>query len=67
MSLIGKHCLSKIFQPIVNIPKSANVSHKDVTSKSQRVLKIEEHEHIPILFTNFNFVAHARTWHYTAS
>ncbi|KAJ8945695.1 hypothetical protein NQ318_012414 [Aromia moschata] len=38
MSSNGRHCLSKIFQPIINVSKTANLSHRDVTSKSQRLM-----------------------------
>lgn len=32
-----KHRFSKIFQPIINVPKNANLTRLDATSNSQRV------------------------------
>ncbi|XP_023021392.2 prolyl-tRNA synthetase 2-like protein, mitochondrial [Leptinotarsa decemlineata] len=38
MSIGGRHCLSKIFQPITIISKKSNLTRQDVTSKSQRLM-----------------------------
>ncbi|KAJ8984706.1 hypothetical protein NQ317_004967 [Molorchus minor] len=34
----GRHCLSKIFQPVTIVSKTANLGRQDVTSKSQRLM-----------------------------